>query len=452
MKCGFYESEITPPLGCNMKGYFRTRLAEGVIEKLYVKAVAVEMDGVCGIVVSVEAEFMPQIVHDVAVERIAAYTGIPSDRVLINATHTHTGGGLGDIHDKSGADSLVYTPDEAYNDVLSRLVGDCGILAYHRLQPASAKMAKTDVHGISFIRNYVMKDGRILMNPGWQNPDVVEPFGTLDPELGVLFFCDEQGNPIGAMVNYALHHDCVSSWPPCTMYCSDYSGVMAKELKKTYGENFVTVFVNGCCGNINHFDISRTFDDFFADPPYIRIGQRLADEVRNLYEKAEPLAPTGVGGKKEIIYIERRQLSPEEVQEYKDLIKKYPERTGAEGSVHDPNGEGYKRRRAEAILDFHELPPELPMVVQALKLGNCMMFAVSGEVYSEFGIYMKEHSPLGFSMVSEMANGGNENYIPTRQAFGTDLYEAQISSSSLIPDAGYIMAEHAIKLAEDLCK
>lgn len=452
MKCGFYESEITPPLGCNMKGYFRRRFASGVTEKLYVKAVAVEADGVCGIVISVEAEFMPQIVHDVAIKRIEEYTGIPSDLVLINATHTHTGGGLGDIHETGGADSAAYTPDENYNEVLSRLVGDCGILAYHRLQPADVKTAKTDVHGISFIRNYVMKDGRILMNPGWQNPEVKEPFGTLDPELAVMFFCDEENRPMGALVNYALHHDCVSSSQPCTTYCSDYSGIMAKELKKTYGQDFVTVFVNGCCGNINHFDISRSFNDFFADPPYIRIGERMAEEVRALYDKAEPLAITQVAGKKEIIEIERRQLSDAEAQEYRDLIKKYPESTGQEGSVHDPNGEGYKRRLAEAVLNFHARPDKLPMVVQALRLGDSMLFAVSGEVYSEYGIYMKQKSPAAFTMVAEMANGGNENYIPTPQAFGTDLYEAQIPSSSLIPEAGYIMADHAVALAKELMK
>ena len=95
VKCGFYEADITGPLGCNMIGYNKKRVSDGVLEKLYAKAFAVEVDGVCGIVISVDAEFLPQSVHDVAVERITVATGIPSDRILINATHTHTGGPLG---------------------------------------------------------------------------------------------------------------------------------------------------------------------------------------------------------------------------------------------------------------------------------------------------------------------------------------------------------------------
>jgi len=95
VKCGFYEADITPPLGCNMRGYNRKRVADGVLEKLYARALAVDVDGVCGIVISIDAIGTPQAIHDVAVERIAAATGISSDRVLINATHTHTGGPLG---------------------------------------------------------------------------------------------------------------------------------------------------------------------------------------------------------------------------------------------------------------------------------------------------------------------------------------------------------------------
>jgi len=92
------------------------------------------------------------------------------------------------------------------------------------------------------------------------------------------------------------------------------------------------------------------------------------------------------------------------------------------------------------------------MVVQSLRIGDCMLFAMSGEVYSEFGIYLKENSPAPYTMVAELANGGVECYIPTREAFGTTLYEVQIPTSKLIPDAGYIMAEHAVALAKELIK
>ena len=38
---------------------------------------------------------------------------------------------------------------------------------------------------------------------------------------------------------------------------SDYVSILSKELKKFYGEDFVTVFLLGCSGDVNHFDVSK---------------------------------------------------------------------------------------------------------------------------------------------------------------------------------------------------
>lgn len=45
LKCAFYETEITPPLGCTIPGYFNTRYGSDVKDRLYAKAVVMD-DGV----------------------------------------------------------------------------------------------------------------------------------------------------------------------------------------------------------------------------------------------------------------------------------------------------------------------------------------------------------------------------------------------------------------------
>ena len=42
MKCGFYRKEITPPLGTYLSGNQNIRIADGVADPLYVRAVAFE--------------------------------------------------------------------------------------------------------------------------------------------------------------------------------------------------------------------------------------------------------------------------------------------------------------------------------------------------------------------------------------------------------------------------
>ena len=41
LQCGFYEKEITPPLGSDIPGYFMKRPSTGVLDRLYAKAFAV---------------------------------------------------------------------------------------------------------------------------------------------------------------------------------------------------------------------------------------------------------------------------------------------------------------------------------------------------------------------------------------------------------------------------
>ena len=45
MRAGFYECDVTPPLGGHMPGYYRINPAETVFERLYAKAMVVEDNG-----------------------------------------------------------------------------------------------------------------------------------------------------------------------------------------------------------------------------------------------------------------------------------------------------------------------------------------------------------------------------------------------------------------------
>ena len=56
-------------------------------------------------------------------------------------------------------------------------------------------------------------------------------------EARYVFVKDSDGNPLGVLVSFACHPDCVSG----EKYTGDYISVLAKQLKKAYGEDFVTV-------------------------------------------------------------------------------------------------------------------------------------------------------------------------------------------------------------------
>lgn len=442
-RCGFYERDITPPLGGNIPGYGMRRPATGAKTPLYSKAIAIEENGKCVIIISVDAIGLSKEIHDTAVEIIEKATGVPSSNVLIHATHIHTGGPVGRSKDKYP--NPHFTPDENYTIMLSRAIGDSGVLAYQRLAETTAKFARGEVYGISFVRNYVMKDGSIRTNPGFKNPDIERTFGEMDPDLPVLFFFDENGNPKGAMVNFTLHHDCVTGFE----YCSDYSGVLAEELKKQFGQDFVTVFINGTCGNINHFDVSITWEELNIIPPYIKAGKRLFEEVMTLFNKAEDFEISVVDGKKELLELTRRDISEEEIKELEYILETVPIE-GLKFSITNPDAPEYKRFKAEARLNFAMRPKKQPVSIQAIRIGDMMLYAMPGEVYNEFGKLCKSESPLPFNMVAELANDGSTCYVPTPQAFGTPIYESQLPSSEFVPETGEKMARFAVELGKQL--
>ena len=52
-------------------------------------------------------------------------------------------------------------------------------------------------------------------------------------------------------VNYAMHPDTTGGlkcWP-------DYPGVLARRLAEYKGAEMLTIFANGTCGDLNHFNV-----------------------------------------------------------------------------------------------------------------------------------------------------------------------------------------------------
>ncbi len=443
-KCGFYEKDITPPLGETIPGYGMLRIADDVLTSLYAKAVAIETGGKCLIMISVEALFLPKIAYEKAVEIIEKNTGILSECVMINATHIHTGGPV--VYEETKYKEAFKTPDWEYIKMLGRQIGDCGVLAYQRLKPMTARFNKGELYGVSFIRNYYMKDGTIKTNPGLQNPDIVGSVGEIDPELPVFFFFDEENTPKGAIVNFALHHDCVGGMK----YCSDYSGVLAENLKKEFGNEFVTVYINGACGNINHVNVNITQKEYNETVHYKRIGNIMTDFVLKLYESAKDFEIDCVDSKTDVLDITRREISQERIEEAKYLID-IVSLDNIEIDISRTDSLEYKRTYAERILNRALMKKISSVKVQVMRFGKCVVFAVPSEIYTDFGIIMKKGSPSDINIVAELANGEPSCYIPTKTIFESKgNYEGDITSASFEEDTGEKITDLAIKLSKEI--
>ncbi len=420
MRASFYEKDITPPLGCYLAGYYIHHVAEDVLDTLHVRAAVFESDGVAAVVLSIDSCELPDDLHDAVTKRIFDYTGIPAEQVLVSVNHTHKGIPITD------SPELNAYADAAFKDVVYRLIADCAILAYRRLYPATAYFACGTAEGVSFNRNFVTADGRYVTFGG--TPDL-KPLAGVDTDLPIIFVKDGDGRPRGAVVSFACHQDCL----PVSHYTGDYSHALANELKKTYGADFITVFLPGTCGDINHIDPTQKSMPFDT---YLHIGKTLADAVRASLATAEPIGE-GVAVVKRQIPLTRRMMTE---QEAAAEIAKFAE-------------EG--RQTAIRNLTYYRScvkTPETQAYVQGIRLGDVMLYGYPGEVYVNFGLDLKKRSPFKKNMVATLCNTGC-GYIVTREGLSKQsrLYEKALCLGACLDEnAGYTLTDELLNIAKEL--
>lgn len=426
MKVGFYESDVTPPLGGIMPGYFSARRAITVHDRLYSKACVIEAGGTFSVIISIDTCFVPSKLHDIVTQRIYEYTHISPDCVSITANHTHLGAPISEY-------ALRCCPaDETYTDVFYRLVADSAILAYQNLDDAEIFFGTSVVDGISFCRNYIMKDGTYITSTS-DYDNISQPLATPDNQLTALFV-ERDGKKIGAIINYPLHQDTVH--PAVLGYSGDYSSVIAKNLKERYGADFVSVFGIGTCGDVNHMDAAKKGEKY-ESYYYRKIGAILTDGVLEACKNAVPVTGA-LSSAKDIISVKRRKLT---FGQFKDEIL-----SRFEIEEHAMNVGNITAYYMADMPEFNEL------YIHVIAIGDLSVYLLPGELFTCYGLRIKAESPFKYNMVIENSNS-DAGYIPSLKAFDkcSRLYETSpAATSNLISEAGNMITDKALEMANGL--
>ena len=91
-QAGFCELDITPPIGTIIPGYFHARYSQGVLDPLYARACVIRQGDGYAAFVTADCCGLYRCVTDEVRRRVAEQTPIPPERVMVMATHTHSGG------------------------------------------------------------------------------------------------------------------------------------------------------------------------------------------------------------------------------------------------------------------------------------------------------------------------------------------------------------------------
>ncbi len=411
LRAGAATVKITPPPGTPMAGYYHARGSQDVHDDLFARALVLERDGAKAAIVSLDVITTTRAMTDEVRRLVQEDPGIPGDCVLVSATHTHTGPVITGRGRRDAAVGGKAGPAGTYNAALPGKVAGAVRRAHAALAPAKAGAVAGREESIAFNRRFHMKDGSVGWNPGKLNPKIVRPAGPIDPEVRAVWF--EAGKtPVAVCVNYAVHLDNVGGQG----ISADLPYALSKCLAEARGPELVTLFLNGCCGDINHIDVTWGAPQK-GHGNAARMGIILAAEVLRTLPRAKPAGDGPIRGRREIVKLP--------LPEVDDAMR---ERAKAV-AVRLKEGAKPKPRFLEQVEAFKALDvaarqgKPVEAEIQVIALGTDIAWVgLPGEVFVELGLSIKHASPFEHTLVVELANG-SIGYIPTRRAYAEGNYE-----------------------------
>jgi len=426
---------ITPPLGTPMAGYYYVRGAEGIHDDLFAKTLVIEKEGTRLAIVSCDLiEISSELTADIR-HLAEASTGIPADHIMISATHSHTGPVILSPANMYGTDEDVKESLADYMAALPGLVAESITRASDGVQPARLSFGRGHEETISFNRRFYMKDGTVGWNPGKLNPMIIKPAGPIDPEVGVLYAESLVGQPLSTFVNFALHLDITGGLE----ISADMPYTLSEILGGVKGESMVTLYGQGCCGNINHINV-KSGEPQKGHWEAQRIGTILAGEVIKTYARLAPLEVDEIRARNEIVELPLAPFTEDNLDKALEITQKFGERNAAPFM---------EMVNAFKIVDVYERKGKpIEAEIQVFTLGkDFAIVSLPGEVFVELGMYIKVRSPFASTMVLELSNGSID-YIPDRKAFVEGNYEAV--SARCAPGSGELLVERVLEVLNEM--
>ncbi len=442
-KAGVAVVDITSPPGFRMSGYFYERLNTGTHDPLHAKAIVFEQGKEKAALVFCDLIGMDSGISGPARERASHKTGIPVANILISGTHSHTGplygGALREYFHERAIATQGKDPYETidYRAQLTERLVQAIVQAQADAKPVMMEAGVGHKEGLSFNRRFHMKDGTVRFNPGKMNPDIIAPAGPIDPEVGFILFRTADGkSPFASITSFALHLDTVGG----TEYSADYPYYLERSLRKLYGENLVSLFGTGTCGDINHVDVTNKLPQKGQEEAD-RIGTALGEVLKSVAPELKAVAQPSLGVRTQKIDVPLQQYSAEEIANAKQKM----EQVGSKAVPFLVQVEICK------VYDLGQRNlKSLPLEVQVFRLGaDTAIVGLPGEVFVELGLAIKQGSPFKNTLIVELTNEGIA-YVPTQKAFAEGSYE--IVNSRVQSGGGEKLAETAVKLLRELQK
>ena len=433
LKAGAYKVDVTPPVGTCVAGTFSVVRASNILDRLYIHALVIDDGQNETALISADVCYLnTEFINNRMIPDISRCSGILPQNIMIAATHTHSGPVLHSTLPEVFGEAL-----ESYVDMFIKASATAVYMAKKRKKDVRVSAGKGKNENHVFNRRLKKPDGTIVMN--FVESDFLKdcsPSGPVDPEVLVARFDDADGKPVAMVVNFANHNNTFCGQE---LFSASISGYMKSVLEKVYGDEMITIFLLGACGNTNWVDFRD--ETMWTDKDiHKKIGTGLAGTVLEIMPVLKPVE----GNKVEILH-EKLEIYDRPYCNYDT----FEDDTFGRGALRKEFFDGYNTDK----IKYEKEPLALNMLdICVMCIGEDLAIASNpAELFAEIGMEIKLQSPFKYTFISELTNGSC-GYVPTAEAFNEGGYEVRKikEGSYLDKNAGRKIADASLNLLKCL--
>ena len=461
---GRASADVSPALPIALMGQFELRIAKTAVTPLTAHVVALEsrqgpksLDA--AILVSCDLVYISaKLLEMVREEAGKKIPGLDVNKIILNATHTHTAPVLEDETDEA---SFIYpipaqgvTQVKEYKAHFTRKVVEAIEQAWNSRSPGSVTWGMNRA-AVGYNRRAVYANKTTVMYGRTAVPEFRNLEGYEDHDINSLFFWNKAGKLIAMSVEVA----CPAQVAEHEMAVNaDYWHLVREALRKKFGADVSILGWIGAAGDQSpHIMYRKKSDERMLKLSKMSrmedIAQRVVAAVEQTYKAVEGDRYNQVP----LVHkVEKLQLPMRIITEaeYLDSRKQRDEAaaliardsTAVDREFVKMTWFGDVVKRYEKQLTTPD--PTYETEIHVLRLGDSVICTNQFELFTDYGIRIQARSKALQTFVVQLAGPGT--YLPTEKAMAGGGYSAVCQSNVVGAEGGQILVDRTINLIDEL--
>ena len=423
------EDKITLPEGYTV-GYARVdctpkdplpiydATASTTSDPLMITCTAISDGENAALIMSVDFKGIQRSVASQAFKVIEKAYGIPEERIMISATHSHSAPTIGGSSEAMGRwISMFY---KQLNVVVGKALSD--------LAPAEAYVGTAHAENVCFVRRYLLANGTYKTNPSAADKPV-EHESEADSELRTIRF-QREGKKDIVLMNFQTHYGLYVE-----AYSADFVHYLRQMSEKEMDIHFA--YYSGASGNLNMTNRTGPSPDKMDSVKKMWATAKVAMSQEESAQLGKVHGATNLYAAKVLKDSAERVAQAKEVDSKKDEAEKT--------ALMKQYGFG-SSRWVQGVLTRAGLDETQKIPFTGISFGEIAFSSSPIEQFDANAKWVRDNSPFKMTFTLSLTNG-SYGYVPTAEAFPHGSYEVAVCR--YVAGSGEEFAQEQLRLLNE---